>query len=42
MAEKMVRRSFDKEIKISAIKLVLNSRRSVASLAKDLGVSGNA
>ena len=36
MAEKMPQRSFDKEFKISAIKLVLNSGRSVASLAKDL------
>ena len=42
MAEKMPRRSFDKEFKISAIKLVLNSGRSVVSLAKDLGVSENA
>ena len=38
----MPRRSFDKEFKISVIKLVLNSGRSVASVAKDLGRSGNA
>ena len=42
MTGKMVRRSFDKQFKISVINLVLNSGRSVTSAAKDLGVSGNA
>ena len=39
MSEK--RRSFDKEFKISAVKLVLESEKSVESIASDLGVSSN-
>ena len=42
MTGKMPRRSYDKEFKISAVMLVLDSDRSVGSIAKDLGVSGNA
>ncbi len=41
MAERMPRRSYDKEFKLSAVKLVLDSGRSVGSIAADLGVSGN-
>jgi len=41
MSEIIHRRSFDKEFKLSAVKLVLDSGRSVASIASDLGVSGN-
>ncbi|KYC46387.1 MAG: IS2 repressor TnpA [Candidatus Methanofastidiosum methylothiophilum] len=39
MSEK--RRSYDKEFKISAVKLVLESEKSVESIASDLGVSSN-
>jgi len=39
MSEK--RRSFDKEFKLSAVKLVLESEKSVESIASDLGVSSN-
>jgi transposase len=39
MSEK--RRSFDKQFKISAVKLVLESGKSVESIASDLGVSSN-
>ncbi|MBV6418893.1 MAG: hypothetical protein DAHOPDDO_02884 [Ignavibacteriaceae bacterium] len=39
MSEK--RRSYDKEFKISAVKLVLESEKSVESIASELGVSSN-
>jgi transposase len=39
MSEK--RRSYDKEFKLSAVKLVLESEKSVESIASDLGVSSN-
>lgn len=42
MSEKRSRKRFDKEFKISAVKLVLDSGRSVSSISKDLGVSSNA
>lgn len=41
MSEKIPRRSYDKEFKLSAVKLVLDSGSSVESIAADLGVSGN-
>lgn len=41
MSEKQPRRSFDKEFKLSAVKLVLESEKSVESIARDLGVSSN-
>lgn len=41
MSEKQPRRSFDKEFKLSAVKLVLESEKSVESIASDLGVSSN-
>lgn len=41
MAEKQPRRSFDKEFKLSAVKLILESEKSVESIASDLGVSSN-
>ena len=41
MTEKQARRSFDKEFKLSAVKLVLESEKSVESIASDLGVSSN-
>jgi transposase len=39
MSEK--RRSYDKEFKISAVKLVLESEKSVESIASELGISSN-
>ena len=41
MSEKQTRRSYDREFKISAVKLVLDSGRSVKSIAEDLGISDN-
>ncbi|MDY0083419.1 MAG: transposase [Ignavibacteriaceae bacterium] len=39
MSEK--RRSYDKEFKLSAVKLILESGNSVESIATELGVSSN-
>lgn len=41
MAEKTTRRSFDKEFKLSAVKLVLDSGKSVKTIAGELGISDN-
>ncbi len=41
MSEKIPRRSYDKEFKISAVKLVLESDKSVKAIASDLGISDN-
>jgi len=41
MSEKLSRRSFDKEFKISAVKLVLDSGKSVKTIAAELGISDN-
>lgn len=41
MTEKQARRSFDKEFKLSAVKLVLESEKSVESIASELGISSN-
>lgn len=41
MVERQPRRSFDKEFKLSAVKLVLESEKSVESIASELGVSSN-
>lgn len=41
MTERQPRRSFDKEFKLSAVKLVLESEKSVESIASELGVSSN-
>jgi len=41
MSEKLARRTFDKEFKISAVKLVLESGKSVKSIAAELGISEN-
>jgi transposase len=41
MSEIKKRKSYDKEFKISAVKLVLESGRSVEKIASDLGISSN-
>lgn len=41
MSERQERRSFDKDFKVSSVKLVLESGRSVESIASDLGLSKN-
>lgn len=41
MSEKIPRRSFDREFKISAVKLVSESGKSVKSIAAELGISDN-
>ena len=35
------RKRFDKEFKISAVKMLLEGNQSMASLAKDLGINAN-
>jgi len=37
----MSRKTYDKEFKISAVKLVLESGRTLASIAADLGIADN-
>jgi transposase len=37
----MSRKTYDKEFKISAVKLVLDSGRTLASIAADLGIADN-
>jgi transposase len=37
----MSRKTYDKEFKISAVKLVLDSGRTASQIAEDLGISGN-
>lgn len=41
MSEKIPRRSYDREFKISAVKLVLETGKSVKSIAAELGISEN-
>jgi transposase len=41
MSDRKPRKTFDKEFKISAVKLVLDSDRTAAQIAADLGISGN-
>ena len=41
MPARKTRKTYDKEFKISAVKLVLDSGRSIASIASDLGISDN-
>jgi transposase len=42
MSESKTRKRYDREFKLSAVKLVLDSGKSVGSIAKELGVSENA
>ena len=41
MSDRKARKTFDREFKISSVKLVLDSERSIASIAEDLGISKN-
>jgi len=41
MEEKQKRKRFDKEFKISAVKMVLEGNRSLSSVARDLGIADN-
>jgi len=41
MSDRKTRKTYDKEFKISAVKLVLDSGRTVAQIAADLGISDN-
>ncbi len=41
MEEKRKRKSFDKEFKISAVKMVLEGKESLSSIARDLGIADN-
>jgi Transposase and inactivated derivatives len=42
MSESKIRKRYDREFKLSAVKLVQDSGRSVSSIARELGVSENA
>lgn len=42
MSERKIRKRYDREFKLSAVKLVLDSGRSVVSIASELGISENA
>ena len=42
MVEPKIRKRYDREFKLSAVKLVLDSGRSVVSIAGELGISENA
>ncbi|MBV6421103.1 MAG: hypothetical protein DAHOPDDO_02372 [Ignavibacteriaceae bacterium] len=41
MTERSTRRSFDKEFKVTAVKLVLDSGKSIKAVAAELGISDN-
>lgn len=41
MEEKQKRKRFDKEFKISAVKMVLEGSQSLSSVARDLGIADN-
>jgi|SRR3970040_701857 transposase len=41
MEEKRRRKRFDKEFKISAVKLLLEGNQSLSSVARDLGIADN-
>jgi transposase len=41
MEEKRRRKRFDKEFKLSAVKLVLEGKQSLSTVARDLGIAGN-
>ncbi len=41
MEEKRTRKRFDKEFKISTVKMVLEGQQSLSSVARDLGIADN-
>lgn len=41
MEEKQRRKRFDKEFKLSAVKMVLEGSQSLSSVARDLGIADN-
>lgn len=41
MEEKRKRRSFDKEFKFSTVKLMMEGKQSLSSVARDLGIAEN-
>ena len=41
MEENRKRKRFDKDFKISAVKLVLDGKQSLSSVARDLGIADN-
>jgi transposase len=41
MEEKQKRKRFDKEFKVSAVKMVLEGSQSLSSVARDLGIADN-
>jgi transposase len=41
MEEKQRRKRFDKEFKVSAVKMVLEGSQSLSSVARDLGIADN-
>ena len=41
MEEKQKRKRFDKEFKISAVKMLLEGSQSLSSVARDLGIADN-
>lgn len=41
MEESRKRRTFDKDFKISAVKMVLEGKQSLSSVARDLGIAEN-
>ncbi len=41
MEEKRIRRTFDKDFKISAVKMVLEGKQSLSSVSRDLGIADN-
>jgi len=41
MGERRKRRSFDKEFKLSAVKMVIEGKQSLSSVSRDLGVAEN-
>lgn len=41
MEERRKRKHFDKEFKISAVKMVVEGKQSISSVARDLGIADN-
>ena len=41
MEERRKRKHFDKEFKISAVKMVIEGKQSISSVARDLGIADN-